>query len=70
MESIGYPDIETQRSEHAGLVRELAVIVRDYKSGKLLVGKQLMTFLRGWLVNHIMQSDKQYGVYAKQKVGS
>jgi len=70
MESIGYPGLESQRSEHAGLVRELAQLAREFKAGKLVIGKKLMGFLKDWLTNHILESDMKYAAFAKQKVGN
>jgi len=68
MESHGYPDLEAQRAQHTDLVRQVAEFQEKEKSGRLTLSMELISFLRdGWLVKHIVASDKRYGPFFREK---
>jgi hemerythrin len=63
----GYPDGETHRERHAGLVAKLQDLEAKYSAGTLSAGTPLMQFLRSWLVDHICAHDKQYSAFLRGK---
>lgn len=68
MQEYGYPESDLESSEaHKRQHREFSatvVAVRDgIKSGKLISREDLLTFLNGWLINHILNTDKKLGAY-------
>jgi len=55
-----YPEYLAHKKEHDGLTRQVSEFSDRFKSGKVSFSLELMTFLRDWLANHIMGSDKNY----------
>jgi hemerythrin len=67
MQRVGYPGLDKQKAEHKALLQQVTAFKADYDAGKAMVTVKLMGFLRDWVRNHIQKSDKEYGVWAKQK---
>jgi hemerythrin-like metal-binding protein len=65
--STSYPDQAAHRAEHATLKTQVSDFVAKFEAGKATVTAELMTFLRTWLTNHIMGSDKRYAPHFKAK---
>ena len=60
MRSIDYPGLGGHRSEHALLLAEFVEMVRDLKGQRLTrLDPDTISALRGWLVAHIMGSDRE-----------
>ena len=68
MRSIGYPELEAHKVEHAHLIKQVVDFKKAYDAGSALISMQLMGFLRDWVRNHIQKTDKKYGAHAKLKV--
>ncbi len=56
MESINYPYLAEHRAEHERLVIEVFAFKERYDKG-LVSGRDLLEFLREWLIQHILGSD-------------
>ncbi len=67
MESIGYPRLETHKTEHAVFSLELDVLSRteDYKNIYAL--ECLFNFATNWLFEHIKHSDKDIARFLHEK---
>ena len=67
MEEKEYPALEAHKTEHQSLIDEVGEykerLLADFPDGR----QELYRFLREWLVSHIMDSDKAFGVYASEK---
>lgn len=60
-----------QYKEHKAAHDDFVIKVKDYKAlheQKLLQSNQLLTTLRDWLISHICNVDKNYGVFFKQSL--
>ncbi|OGV66298.1 MAG: hypothetical protein A3K19_14050 [Lentisphaerae bacterium RIFOXYB12_FULL_65_16] len=66
MAKTGFPDLAKHRRVHAELVEKALDVKRDFDAGKLVIGADLMNFLKSWLVNHIQRMDKQYGPHLRE----
>ena len=55
-----YPSYEEHRREHEELKAQVADYSERLSSGKSSFSLELLTFLRDWLTNHIMKTDRQY----------
>ncbi|MFM2090580.1 MAG: hypothetical protein RLZZ127_1069 [Planctomycetota bacterium] len=64
---LGYPDSAAHIREHQELKRQVGDFMAKYKAGQATVNSELMTFLRTWLTNHIMGSDRKYVAHLKAK---
>jgi hemerythrin-like metal-binding protein len=63
LEKINYPQLEEHRQEHDKLKQEVAAFHERVKQGDATVVTEFYRFLRDWLVDHIVESDKQYTPY-------
>jgi methyl-accepting chemotaxis protein len=57
-----YPKLQAHQDLHAELVQQVTALRKEFDQG-LPVGTKLFNFLKGWLINHIQQQDKQYSAY-------
>ena len=62
-----YPDTKAHKEEHKNFVTKVLGYKEKIASGQLLISVDVMNFLKDWLVNHILKSDKKYGPYLKSK---
>ncbi|MDU0459702.1 MAG: bacteriohemerythrin [Geobacteraceae bacterium] len=60
MES-SYPRYEQHIAEHNSYIQHLQEFQQDYKQGKAETSLEIFTFLRRWLIEHILKSDADYG---------
>jgi hemerythrin-like metal-binding protein len=56
----GYSDYEKHKTEHEALVNKVEDYVGQVAAGRSSISLSLMGFLKEWLVNHIMKSDRDY----------
>ncbi len=59
----GYPQAESHAQIHAKLVEQVQDFAAEVRAGRATVSMDLLRFLRKWLTDHIMGTDKQYGPY-------
>lgn len=55
-----YADAANHKLEHEKFVLKVKDFKDKFDSGKVGVSIQLMNFLKDWLLNHILKSDKKY----------
>ncbi len=67
MKKHAYPELENQKTQHAGFVTKIKEFQTQFKSGKTSVSLEISNFLRDWLINHINGTDKNYGSFFNQK---
>ncbi len=63
----GYPDADHHKEQHNTLVEQVAAIQKQYNSGEKVLTLDVMNFLRDWLHDHIVGSDKLYGPFLNSK---
>ena len=64
MQSVEYPQFESHKKIHEKLLNQVGEYRRQLAS-ETLDDKVLVTFLRNWLVSHIMGVDMQYAQHSK-----
>jgi hemerythrin len=62
-----YPDTEAHKLEHSGFVEKVKEVQARLKEGKMVLSFEITTFIKQWLCNHILQSDKKYGPFFNSK---
>jgi len=62
-----YPAYEEHKKEHNLLVLQVTDIQKQFHAGKAILTQEIMGFLKSWLENHIMGTDKNYGPFLNQK---
>jgi len=56
-----YPQYEQHIAEHNNYIKRLQEFQQDYKQGKAETSLEIFTFLRQWLIEHILKTDAAYG---------
>lgn len=62
-----YPDIRTHSKIHQDFVADLKDKIAKYESGQTVLTMEIMDFLKNWLMNHIMGTDKKYTSFVNGK---
>ena len=58
-----YPAADAHKAKHKFLVDKVQQLKADYAAGKVALGVPLLQFLKDWLMEHIMKTDKTYTPY-------
>lgn len=58
-----YPGYEEHKAQHDELIREILELQAKIAAGKTNISFQLLHFLKMWLTQHILDSDKEYSPY-------
>lgn len=68
MESIQYEGLAAQKRAHEAFVDKLETIdINELENGSREYFQQLVEFLLGWLINHILQSDKKIPMFEQDE---
>ncbi len=62
-DKINYPFKASHKMEHNKFVKEVVDFQKAFESGGLMLSLKVMNFLKDWLNNHIMGTDKKYVPY-------
>lgn len=65
MESIEYAQFHSHKKIHENLLKQVGIYGEQIKSGNLN-DKKIVSFLRNWLLSHIMGVDMQYSKYSHE----
>jgi len=63
MKANGYPRLPEHASEHERFSTRVVEMLRDVSADKPNVSLELLTFLKNWLVEHILTADADYGKF-------
>lgn len=66
LQKSGYPGYEAHKKEHEAMVRRVGELLAAYDRDPEGTVEETASFLRDWLVKHIMGSDHAYGPHVKQ----
>ena len=61
LQSNGYPSLAAHQKVHEGLTAQVMDLAAKFKAGKTTLSIQTGSFLKDWLSNHILTTDKSYG---------
>lgn len=59
MAEINYPELEAHKIEHEALIKEVANFLVKRAEDNDFDSFELLLFLKEWLIDHILQSDKK-----------
>lgn len=60
-----FPDLAAHRAAHAQLLTEVQNLRQRFDSGELLLSVETLDFLKHWVADLIVQSDKRYSPYVR-----
>ncbi len=69
MSKYGYPELASHKREHEAFKAKIKEFLEKKAKGEATLTMEVMTFLKDWLVKHIMGTDKKYGPFLQQKMG-
>lgn len=67
MKKHNFPGLAEQESLHRKFVAEIEKVKQDIDSGKPVFATKTMTFLKDWLLGHIVGIDKKYSDFLNEK---
>lgn len=59
----GYGESEAHKKEHIALIKQVGNLQEKMEKGDFMIGVEVMVFLKEWLLNHILKSDKSYAPF-------
>jgi len=69
MKSTGYPELEMHIFQHDIFSKRVVDFQSAYQEGSAPLTLELLTFLKDWLSDHILVTDKEFGFYIASKGG-
>ncbi len=60
-----YPDTENHMKKHVNFVNKLKDYHKEVSGGNMTTSYDMVTFLRDWLIEHIIKTDTTYLPYVK-----
>ena len=67
MKRYNYPGYLDHKKEHETFTAKVGEFIEKHRQGHVMVSLEVMNFLKDWLKNHILGSDKKYGPFLNQK---
>lgn len=59
----GYPGLEEHQRKHQAMVAQVDGYAKQVVEGRALVSIKLLEFLKQWLSQHILETDREFGAY-------
>lgn len=57
---------EAHFREHRAFSKKVSDLQQDLRQGNLISREELLSFLNGWLINHILNTDQKLGKFLNQ----
>ena len=70
MQEYQYPHLDRHHLQHMDFIRKTAELATDTVELQQTVPAELLSFLKNWLVSHILESDMRYKDFFYTKGGS
>ena len=67
MEENGYPDFEPHKAQHEKMIKKVDEVLSEYLQNHDKAMTNAIEFLKGWLINHINGTDKEYSSFLIEK---
>lgn len=62
-----YPVFPAHKREHDALTKKVTDLSQRFSRGEAVISADTLSFLKDWLYDHIMGSDKKYGPFLNSK---
>ena len=68
MQTHGYPEFLEHKTQHGDLAEQATGLQKRFQDGDRDVAAEALPFLKAWLGNHILGTDKKLGAFLSEKV--
>ena len=68
MEKYQYPDLEKHKIEHKKFRIHVRGLKKDFPDDKVLLATKVKEFVEGWIIDHILGTDKKYSLFLIDKI--
>ena len=68
MESYSYPHLEEHKKIHRLFKQKVLAYKEELLQKDSFNAKEFQNFMSGWLINHILEVDRQYGEFINAKL--
>jgi len=69
MEEYQFPGLTEHQQEHQNLIAEVQKLRKDHAVKDEGAARELLNFLRTWLLEHIVKVDREYGPFIESRGG-
>lgn len=69
MAAYNFPELEEHRRHHGELIEAIAELKKCATDDTGSLAAALLKLLRNWVLDHIVEVDKKYGVYLESRAG-
>lgn len=63
MDRFNYPETEAHKKEHELFAAKALDVKKRFEEGSLVVSLEISAFLRDWIADHVLGTDKKYSQY-------
>jgi len=67
MKLYDYPEQAAHKQKHESMAGHVLRLVKKFEEGDISNPVQITNFLKEWLAKHILETDKAYGPYLREK---
>jgi len=67
MEQNDYPDFEPHKAQHEKMIKKVEEVLSEYEQDQDTAMSNAVVYLKGWLINHINGTDKEYSSFLIEK---
>jgi len=60
MQNVNYSNFTAHKREHDELAKKVKILKEEFLSGKMMISIEVRDFIKNWIVNHILKTDKLY----------
>lgn len=68
MLELDYPAYMAHKHEHEYFIKQLTELMVKQKAGEMALSFSAFIFIKEWITNHILKTDKSFGQYIKLSV--
>jgi hemerythrin len=68
MTEYNYPDMLQHETKHEKLTKEVLSFQIRFSKGDVTISMEILNFLKDWLTNHILQTDKKLGAFLSTRI--
>ena len=66
LKEVNYPDLVAHRRLHTDFDDQVYTYNRKIRNGELILNSEVLSILKNWLHNHILQEDQKYSAFLTQ----